>query len=206
PQTDWQTWVVDRCLECYLRGMTEERHRCLECHLRGMTEERQKECVKWLSLAELCKVDIVDRTWRQENRQLQTLKVHLERQQNRMKQQADKKRSDKGRQNNFSPKSFGPFKVVEKIRQGAYKLELIAHAQIHNLFYVSQLKLYKGTPHLTQVLDLPSCNKEGILEVEPIALLDRMTVKKKNVVVVYGLVQWANETEEGATWEPMEEL
>ncbi|GJZ47005.1 retrotransposon-related protein [Tanacetum coccineum] len=77
---DWQTWVVDRCLECYLRGMT---------------EERQKECVKWLSLSELCKVDIVDRTWRQENRQLQTLKVHLERQQNRMKQQADKKRSDK---------------------------------------------------------------------------------------------------------------
>nr|GEU89064.1 hypothetical protein [Tanacetum cinerariifolium] len=134
PQIDWQAWVVDMCLECYLRGMT---------------EERPKECVKWLSLAEL---------WYNSN-------FHT------------------------------------SIQTTSFEAVYGQSPPIH-VSYLGGL----GTPHLTQVLDLPSYNKEGILELEPIALLDKKMVKKKNVAVVYGLVQWANETEEGATWEPMEEL
>nr|GEZ32883.1 hypothetical protein [Tanacetum cinerariifolium] len=66
------------------------------------------------------------------------------------------------KQNKFSPKCFGPFKVLEKIRQVTYKLKLPNHSQIHDVFHVSQLKLYKGNPQMAQVSELPSCNKEAM--------------------------------------------
>ncbi|GJU12888.1 retrotransposon protein, putative, ty1-copia subclass [Tanacetum coccineum] len=50
------------------------------------------------------------------------------------------------------------------------------------------------------------CNKEGLLEPKPMALLDRKLAKKKNAAVVYGLVQWANGSKEDATWELLEDL
>ncbi|GKF59287.1 reverse transcriptase [Tanacetum coccineum] len=55
-------------------------------------------------------------------------------------------------------------------------------------------------------MELPSCNKEGMLEPEPIDLLDRKMVKRNNAAVVYGLIQWANRSKEDATWELLEEL
>nr|GEZ19538.1 reverse transcriptase [Tanacetum cinerariifolium] len=68
------------------------------------------------------------------------------------------------------------------------------------------LKPCKGNPQWTQSDELSSCNQEGLLEPEPIALLDRKMVKKHNVVVVYGLVQWSGRTKEDSTWEPLQEL
>ena len=111
-----------------------------------------------------------------------------------------------GKQNKFSPKSFGPFQVIERIGQVAYKLELPAYSQIHNVFHVSQLKLCKGTPQSSQVAKLPSCDNDGVIEVQPLAILDTKMLKKKNVAVVYGLVQWTNGTVEDATWEPLADL
>nr|GEV49633.1 transposon Ty3-I Gag-Pol polyprotein [Tanacetum cinerariifolium] len=72
----------------------------------------------------LSKVDAVDRTLEAREQAIRMLKFHLSRSQNRMQQQADKRRSD----------------------------------------------------------------REGLLEPEPIALLDRKMVKKHNAVVVYRLV------------------
>nr|GEX94922.1 gypsy/Ty3 retroelement polyprotein [Tanacetum cinerariifolium] len=58
----------------------------------------------------------------------------------------------------------------------------------------------------SQVSSFPSCNQDGLLAVEPIVILERKMVKKRNVVQVFGLIQWANETIEDATWEPLAEL
>nr|GEV74882.1 putative mitochondrial protein [Tanacetum cinerariifolium] len=49
-------------------------------------------------------------------------------------------------------------------------------------------------------------DKDGKLAAQPLKTLDRKIVKKKNGVVVYGLVQWTNGNIKDATWEPMDKL
>ncbi|GJX64111.1 reverse transcriptase [Tanacetum coccineum] len=74
--------------------------------------------------------------------------------------------------------------------------------------------------------DLPICNEQGVMKVEPVAILDRRLAKRANVVaifvlvepvaildrrlakranvvVVFVLVQWANRTKNNATWNPL---
>nr|GEV67049.1 hypothetical protein [Tanacetum cinerariifolium] len=149
-------------------------------------------------------------------------------------------RFPQGRFGKLHPRADDPFRILKKINDNAYKVELPGHYGVSDTFNVVDLSPYTAnadfdddsgssrflegdddtdqggsplsptqaeplerTPQHTQVLDLPSCNKEGLLEV---ALLDRKMVKKKNARVVYGLVQWANGTKEDATWEILEEL
>nr|GEV61137.1 hypothetical protein [Tanacetum cinerariifolium] len=64
---------------------------------------------------------------------------------------------------------------------------------------LSKLKLCQGYPPLSQVMKLPSCNKEGLMKPEPIALLDRKMVKRNNAAVVYGLIQWDNGSKDDDT-------
>ncbi|GJZ04603.1 retrotransposable element Tf2 [Tanacetum coccineum] len=186
-----------------------------------MTGEHPKEWIKWLSLAELwynskfytatqttpfeivygqpppihvpylaglSKVEAVDRTLKAREDVIQTVKFHLTRAQNRRKQQATK-----------AERSFevGDW-VVAKVGQVAYQLELNSQAQIDNVFHVSQLKRHKG--------EVPDDDQDGLLAAQPLALLDRKIVKKKNAVAVYGLIQWTNGSVEDATWEPLDKL
>ncbi|GJZ52664.1 putative mitochondrial protein [Tanacetum coccineum] len=149
---------------------------CLECYLRCMTGDHPKQWMKWLSLAEW---------WAQ----------------SRMKSHDDKGRTDKmfdcgdwvilklqpykqvslrqGKQNKFYPKFFRPFKIIQRIGQVAYKLELPHDSQIHNVFHVSQFK------------------KNADIHV---------LIKKGNGMEVYVLVQWANGTNEDTTWESVTDL
>ncbi|PWA75192.1 F-box domain, FBD domain, Leucine-rich repeat domain, L domain-like protein [Artemisia annua] len=69
-----------------------------------------------------------------------------------------------------------------------------------------ELKLCKGQPQTSQVIDLPSCNQEGVIAVQPMAILDRKMVKKRNAAVVYGMIQWTNGSQDDASWENLEGL
>ena len=143
-----------------------------------------------------------------------------------MKSQADKHRTDrefvvgdwvylklqphrqvtirKGKQNKLSPKYYGPFQILDKVGQVAYRLQLPSSAQIHNVFHISQLKKCKGA--VSQSGELPACDDNGVLLVEPIAILERRLAKKGNAATVFGLVQWSNGSKEDASWEPLEEI
>jgi len=94
---------------------------------------------------------------------------------------------------------------VAKVGNVAYELNLPSGSQIHPVFHVSQLKKRIG-PVCTVQSKLPIMGPEGKLKVEPVLLLDRRIVKKRNQVVAEVLVQWANMAEEEATWENYEEL
>nr|GEV13971.1 retrotransposon-related protein [Tanacetum cinerariifolium] len=157
-----------------------------------------------LYLGGLNKVEAVDRTLKDREDFIQTLKFHFLRAQNRMKQQANKGRTERqfgigywvllklqphrqvtvrmGKQHKFSPKYYGPFKII------------------------SRLKGYKGELPTGQLIDIPLCDSDGKLAAQPLKVLDRKMVKRKNVVVVYGLIQWTNDNVDNATWEPLDKL
>ncbi|GKD58972.1 reverse transcriptase [Tanacetum coccineum] len=85
-----------------------------------------------------------------------------------------------------------------------YKLDLPDNSQVHPVFYMSQLKLCKGS---TQKMGmLPYCGSIGLLSAKPIAILDRKIKKVNNRVAFYVLVKWSNHTDEDATWELYSDL
>jgi hypothetical protein len=85
-------------------------------------------------------------------------------------------------------KYFGPFKVIQRIGSVAYKLELPAHAQVHPVFHVSQLKPF--TPNYTPVFaKLPQLVELGRMDVEPAAIVDHRMVKKRNHPVPQVLIR-----------------
>ncbi|KAF7119456.1 hypothetical protein RHSIM_Rhsim13G0234900 [Rhododendron simsii] len=132
---------------------------------------------------------------------LRLLKEHLTQAQNRMKQQADQHRSNM----KLSPRFYGPFQVLKRIGQVAYQLELPAQAKIHPVFHVSLLKRKLGT-HVVPQSTLPPVDTDGILEPEPVAVLDRRLVKFKGRPATQFLVQWSNSYPEDATWEFYQQL
>jgi hypothetical protein len=130
--------------------------------------------------------------------QLSALKQHLSQAQNRIKNQADKKRIDRqfqiGEQvllklqpyaqnsvvNRPYPelayKFYRPFTVIDKIGIAAYKLALPDDSQIHPVFHVSQLKPF--TPNYTPVfIELPRRVDLTVQELAPEAVLDKRLVK-----------------------------
>ena len=81
----------------------------------------------------------------------------------------------------LAPKFYGPFQIEAKVGKVAYRLKLPSTAQIHHTFHVSQLKLFRGM--LPAYLHIPGWlqGKDAKVVVKPVAILDRMMVKKREI-------------------------
>ena len=172
------------------------------------------------------KVASVDRSLQAREAAIKLLKFYLERARHRMKQQADKKRSDRQfmvgdlvylklqpyRQKSvvnrlclkLSAKFFGPYKVLDRVGSVAYKLELPPASRIHPVFHVSQLKKHVGEAVVQS--QLPLLDNDGLLVKEPVHILDRRMSKVGNVAVTEVLVRWSNTFPEDASWETWTKL
>jgi len=105
----------------------------------------------------------------------------------------------------LSPRYYGPFQVVHKIGNVAYKLDLPPASRIFPIFHVSSLKKTLGN-QIRPNPQLPEVTTEGTLAPAPDRVLQRRLKKKKNRAGVEVLIKWQGATEEEATWEDMEDL
>ncbi|KAH0639761.1 hypothetical protein KY285_036347 [Solanum tuberosum] len=135
-QTDGQTEIVNKCLDCYLRCMT---------------YKKPKEWSQWLALAEWwyntshhssINMSPYEVVFKAREATLRALKSHLLRAQTRIKAQAYKGRTTSQK---LSAKFFGPFEILAKVGAVAYTLALPSAAKLHPTFHISQLKKKIGS-------------------------------------------------------------
>jgi hypothetical protein len=100
----------------------------------------------------------------------------------------------------LGPKFFGPFRVLERIGDVAYRLELPAGARLHNVFHVGLLKQFYGDPP-SQPPVLPPLHHGRVLVEPDVVLQGRWARGKKEV-----LVRWKNAPAAESSWVELEEF
>lgn len=240
PQSDGQTERVNQCLESYLRSMTFQEPRCWMNwlpHAEWWYNTSYHTSLKMTPFQALYGypppqfgrvtlpkdvLPITQLTLEEREKMSQELKQNLLKAQNRMKQFADRKRSERQfdngdmvylkmqpyRQNAFGlrgslklrSKYYGPFRIMKRIGKVAYQLNLPEEAAIHPVFHASQLKKHLG-PLAIPSPGLPLVGPDGKIKTEPVKILERQIVQRKGDVVAQWLVQWQSLAPEEATWE-----
>lgn len=102
----------------------------------------------------------------------------------------------------LGPRYIGPFEVLERIGQVAYKLALpLAMSHINNVFHVAMLRRCVLEP--SQVLkEIPERLGEHLTyEEKPVKNLETQQKKLRNRSLSYVKVHWENHSEREATWE-----
>ena len=100
----------------------------------------------------------------------------------------------------LGPKFFGPFKVVERIGDVAYRLELPAGARIHDVFHVGLLKKFYGEPP-SQTPELPLI-QHGRVVVEPEEVLRGRLARGQREV----LVRWKGAPAAETSWVELDDF
>ena len=100
----------------------------------------------------------------------------------------------------LKPRFYGPYRVICKIKEVAYELELPTSSRIHNIFHVSFLKKALGQ-QVTATEELPPTNDEGHLVLQLEAIIDSRERQLRSRTVREFLVKWKNLLDEDATWE-----
>ena len=91
-------------------------------------------------------------------------------------------------------KYFGPFRIVDRIGEVAYKLELPDTSSIHPVFHVSQLKKSIGNRQV--ISSLPD---SGVQFQVPEAVLQRRVVRRGDKSISQVLVKWNRMPQELST-------
>ncbi|WMV19182.1 hypothetical protein MTR67_012567 [Solanum verrucosum] len=168
----------------------------------------------------------VDRSLVTREFKLQMLKFHLSRAQQRMVDQANKKRSNRKFQpgdwvflkvqpyrqitlsnkhfSKLSYKYYGPYQVLRVVGTEAYTLSLPSQLLLHPTFHVSLLKPCCKVP--ATVSHPPVLGLSSPYCPAPSKVLDRHMVQQGNKAVMQLLIQWDNLPVDQATWENIHTL
>jgi hypothetical protein len=100
----------------------------------------------------------------------------------------------------LGPCFYGPFKIVEKVGDTAYKLQMPRGAKIHDVFHVGLLKKFCGELPLEPGV-LPVI-RHGRACLEPEKVLKSRMARGRHEL----LVSWKGQTAASATWMDLEEF
>lgn len=100
----------------------------------------------------------------------------------------------------LKPRFYGPYRIVRKIGEVAYELELPAESRIHNIFHVSCLKKAFGS-NIRSSLELPPLDEEGHLQLVLEEVMEVRERKLRNRSISEYLIRWKDLPVEDANWE-----
>ncbi|GKF67860.1 hypothetical protein Tco_0197539, partial [Tanacetum coccineum] len=107
-----------------------------------------------------------------------------------------------GKRGKLNPRYVGPFKVLEKIRSVAYKLELPQElSRVHNTLHVSNLKkCYSDEPLAVPLEGLHIDEKLQFVE-EPVEIMERDIKRLERSRIPLVKVRWGSRRGPEFTWE-----
>ncbi|XP_070672131.1 uncharacterized protein [Malus domestica] len=159
---------------------------------------------------------------------IQVIKANLKAAQDRQKSIADRHSTDRvykvgdwvflklspwkgvvrfGKKRKLSPRYIGPYQIVERVGEVAYRLALPPElARVHNVFHVSMLRRYVSDPsHVIPPQPL-EINPNLTYDEVPVTILDWKDKVFRNKTVRMVKVLWRNHSVEEATWETEERM
>ena len=107
-----------------------------------------------------------------------------------------------GKRGKLSPRYIGPFMILNRVGEVAYKLALPpALSNVHPIFHVSMLRKY--IPDASHVIEFEPLEIQQDLsyEEQPICILDRKEQILRNKTIPLIKVLWRHHSSEEATWE-----
>lgn len=242
PQSDGQTERVNQCLETYLRCFVQACPRqwvkwlslaeyWYNTSLHSSLNRSPFEVLYGhpprhfgLTPPAASSVPDVDTMLADRSTMLDLVRQQLLRAQQRMKLQADKRRSERSFQvgdmvylklqpyvqaslaprahQKLSYRYFGPYKILSRIGDVAYKLDLPASSSVHPVFHVSLLKPALSTkyPLSAAVPDISDGHQV------PEAVLQRRLHPRRDGSVPQLLIKWSGLGADLATWEDAEAI
>ncbi|WVZ84650.1 hypothetical protein U9M48_031657, partial [Paspalum notatum var. saurae] len=219
PQTDGQIERTNQILEDMLRacaiqyGTSWDKSRCLKhCTARGA----ERRCS---GIRQVFGPDIIQDA----EQQLRIVQENLRVPQSRQRSYADVRRRDlsfkvddhvylkvspmrgirrfnmKGK---LAPRYIGPYKILEKKGEVAYRLELPPSLSgVHDVFHVSQLKKCLRVPEEQAPLEGLEVQEDLTYTEHRVKILDTSERSTRNKKIKMCRVQWSHHTKAEATWE-----
>ena len=102
----------------------------------------------------------------------------------------------------LSPRFIGPFEVLDRIGEVAYRLAMPPSlSAVHNVFHVSMLRKYVSDPSHVLSYENLELDEDLSYEEKPVQILDRKEKVLRTKTIALVKVLWRNSKSEEATWE-----
>ncbi|XP_048502713.1 uncharacterized protein LOC125498530 [Beta vulgaris subsp. vulgaris] len=112
-----------------------------------------------------------------------------------------------GQKGKLSPKYVGPYEILERIGEVAYRLAMSPElSRVHDVFHVSQLRRYRNDPSHVIPIESVSIEQNMTFEERPVQILDRQNRALRRKVIPLVKVLWRSQKYEEATWETEESM
>ncbi|MCI26916.1 hypothetical protein A2U01_0048114 [Trifolium medium] len=107
----------------------------------------------------------------------------------------------------LSPRYIGPFQIIERIGEVAYRLALpLAMSGMHDVFHVSQLRKFVPDSSVTVDLEAIELELNMTFQPQPIQIVSRDVRKLRNRSIPIVKVIWEGSPDGEATWELESEM